>query len=128
MLLTDEREVKLCDFGFASLLGDRKTLCGTYEYMAPEMIQKQAYDEKIDIWALGILLFEMIEGNAPFAGNTPEEVLNEMRKVIMFSERFGTSALTQTRKRSPSSRGSCASRPATGPPSTRSCSSPSASR
>lgn len=57
--------------------------------MAPEMIQKQPYDEKIDIWALGILLFEMVEGNAPFSGNTPEEVLNEMRKVIMFSEKFG---------------------------------------
>lgn len=52
------------------------------------MIQKQAYDSKIDIWALGILLFEMIEGNVPFGGNTPDQVLKEMKKIIMFSDNF----------------------------------------
>ena len=62
--------------------------------MAPEMIQKQQYDYKIDIWALGILLFEMIEGNAPFRGETPEEVLGEMKKCIFFSDKFCTWLLT----------------------------------
>ncbi len=38
--------------------------------MAPEMIQKKPYDYKIDIWALGILLFELIQGKAPFRGET----------------------------------------------------------
>ena len=56
--------------------------------MSPEMIQKQAYDSKIDIWALGILLYEMIEGNVPFRGNTPDQVLKEMKKIIMFSDNF----------------------------------------
>jgi len=54
------------------LLGERKTLCGTYEYMSPEMIQNKHYDYKIDVWALGILFFELIAGHAPFRGNTAE--------------------------------------------------------
>lgn len=71
ILLTKKGDAKLCDFGFAAILGERKTVCGTYEYMAPEMIQNNTYDHKIDVWALGILLFEMIEGVAPFRGESP---------------------------------------------------------
>jgi serine/threonine protein kinase len=54
------------------------------------MIQNRSYDYKIDIWALGILLFEMIAGQAPFRGESPEEVLNQMKTKIFFCERFGT--------------------------------------
>jgi serine/threonine protein kinase len=53
------------------------------------MIQNRSYDYKIDIWALGILLFEMIAGQAPFRGESPEEVLNQMKTKIYFCERFG---------------------------------------
>jgi len=40
--------------------------------MSPEMIQNKHYDYKIDVWALGILFFELIAGHAPFRGNTAE--------------------------------------------------------
>ena len=53
--------------------------------MSPEMGQSKPYDSKIDIWALGILLFEMISGKAPFQGNSPEEVLNQMKTKIFFN-------------------------------------------
>jgi serine/threonine protein kinase len=46
------------------------TMCGTVEYMSPEMILRKPYTHKIDVWSLGILLFEMIEGCAPFEGQT----------------------------------------------------------
>jgi len=89
ILITKDNHAKLCDFGFASILEYRSTLCGTFEYMAPEMIQKKPYDYKIDIWALGILLFELIQGFAPFKGESGEEVISEMKKPFIFSNRFG---------------------------------------
>ena len=48
----------------------RSTFCGTYEYMAPEMLFKGEYDYRVDIWALGVLLYEMLHGRAPFKGKT----------------------------------------------------------
>ena len=62
--------------------------------MAPEMIQEKPYDHKVDIWALGILLFEMIQGISPFRGDTGQDVINEMKKPIIFSNRFGKFFLT----------------------------------
>jgi serine/threonine protein kinase len=52
------------------------------------MILRKPYSHKIDIWGLGILLFEMIEGRAPFEGHTQEEVLDRMKKPIYFSKNF----------------------------------------
>ena len=68
MLLDENFNVKLCDFGWATnqIKNPRTTFCGTYEYMAPEMVLEQSYDYKIDIWALGVLIFELVHGKAPF--------------------------------------------------------------
>ncbi len=52
------------------------------------MIQEKPYDFKVDIWALGILLFELIQGFAPFQGETGHDVLDYMRKPIIFTKRF----------------------------------------
>jgi serine/threonine protein kinase len=64
------------------------------------MIQKKPYDYKIDIWALGILLFELIQGFAPFRGETGEEVITEMKKPLKFSSRFGIINLIKKMKKS----------------------------
>lgn len=68
--------------------------------MAPEMIQEKPYDYKVDIWALGILLFELIQGTAPFRGENGQDVINEMKKPMVFSNRFGNLFLTQRSRRS----------------------------
>jgi serine/threonine protein kinase len=60
--------VKLCDFGWSVKLGRhlRKTFCGTPIYLSPEILIGEEYDESIDIWALGIILYEMLFKSNPF--------------------------------------------------------------
>ncbi|NP_001398616.1 cAMP-dependent protein kinase catalytic subunit PRKX isoform 3 [Mus musculus] len=64
ILLDREGHIKLTDFGFAKKLVDRTwTLCGTPEYLAPEVIQSKGHGRAVDWWALGILIFEMLSGD-----------------------------------------------------------------
>jgi serine/threonine protein kinase len=56
----------------------RQTVCGTYEYMAPEVLNKKNQSTKIDIWALGILLYELVHGFAPFPGKSMASVENKI--------------------------------------------------
>lgn len=57
---------KLCDFGWAAVLEStsdmRYSVCGTFEYMSPEIFYEQSHSTKTDIWCLGILLYEMLHG------------------------------------------------------------------
>ncbi|KAJ2393693.1 cAMP-dependent protein kinase catalytic subunit [Coemansia sp. RSA 2603] len=67
ILLDGRGHVKLTDMGFAKKVMDRTwTLCGTPDYLAPEVIQAKGYGRSVDWWALGILIFEMIAGYPPF--------------------------------------------------------------
>jgi len=68
VLLDREGHVKLTDFGFAKVVEDRTwTLCGTPEYLAPEIIMSKGHGTAVDWWALGILIYEMLAGFPPFA-------------------------------------------------------------
>ena len=66
VLLSMEGDVKIADFGFAIQLTkdilNRKSLVGTPAWMAPELIKKELYDEKVDIWSLGMVAIELVEG------------------------------------------------------------------
>ena len=69
ILLDRNNNIKLCDFGWCTKISEnqkRKTFCGTIEYMSPEIISNENYDKCVDIWALGILLYEMLHGFSPF--------------------------------------------------------------
>lgn len=77
LLLFDSEElpnrpiVKVCDFTWAAQMDkdsaqERTTHCGTYEYMAPEMLKKESHDFGLDVWSLGILLYELAHGRAPY--------------------------------------------------------------
>uniref|UniRef100_A0A8C5RK50 non-specific serine/threonine protein kinase n=1 Tax=Laticauda laticaudata TaxID=8630 RepID=A0A8C5RK50_LATLA len=74
--------IRICDFGFAKQLradnGLLMTPCYTANFVAPEVLKRQGYDEACDIWSLGILLYTMLAGYTPFANgpsDTPEEIL-----------------------------------------------------
>ena len=67
ILIDDNDNAILCDFGIATVLNeDRKTFCGTLNYLAPEMLLGKNYDEKIDVWAIGIVIYECFLGKVPF--------------------------------------------------------------
>ena len=87
MLLDDQGKVRLCDFGWCVDIstGQRVTFCGTYEYMAPELIKEIPYDTSIDVWSLGILLYELLHGYSPFRSQNDDDCddYNEIFKNIL---------------------------------------------
>ena len=68
LLINKNNILKLCDFGWSVYLHNNKrvTFCGTVEYMAPEIVKNEAYDFSIDVWSLGVLLYELIHSHSPF--------------------------------------------------------------
>ncbi|KAJ1439703.1 kinase-like domain-containing protein [Ochromonadaceae sp. CCMP2298] len=72
--------VKLVDFGLAKQLlsGKTWTLCGTPDYLAPEIILNEGHDLAVDYWALGVLIYEMVVGAPPFYAEDPMEVYEKI--------------------------------------------------
>ena len=89
-LLVDQwGNIKLVDFGFAKKLNKNRTytLCGTPEYLAPEIIkgEKKGYGKSVDWWALGVLFYEMLVGYPPFYDKKPIGIYKKiLRGVIEF--------------------------------------------
>eukprot|EP01116_Phalansterium_solitarium_P023616 TRINITY_DN837_c0_g1_i1.p1 TRINITY_DN837_c0_g1~~TRINITY_DN837_c0_g1_i1.p1 ORF type:complete len:652 (-),score=280.83 TRINITY_DN837_c0_g1_i1:241-2196(-) len=79
ILINDLGQIKIADFGFATQLtiqkAKRNTIVGTPYWMAPEVISGAAYDEKADIWSLGIMAMEMAEGEPPYMDCLPLRAL-----------------------------------------------------
>ena len=94
-ILLNGDKIKLCDFGWCceTNLNDRKSFCGTFEYMAPEIIKEIPYGKPVDIWALGILLYELYYGVSPFNSNkqneeqTKEVINNIMQNKLFFNRK-----------------------------------------
>ena len=91
LLIDAEGYLKLVDFGFAKFCPDRTyTVCGTPEYLAPELVLGRAHDKGVDYWAVGVLLFEMVAGYSPFADRAANDQLvickNITRGVVDFPE------------------------------------------
>jgi aurora kinase len=73
ILLGIHGELKISDFGWSVHApgNRRKTQCGTIDYLPPEIVNRDWYTEKVDLWALGVLMFELLTGTAPFEDTLP---------------------------------------------------------
>eukprot|EP01127_Copromyxa_protea_P023944 TRINITY_DN9218_c0_g1_i1.p1 TRINITY_DN9218_c0_g1~~TRINITY_DN9218_c0_g1_i1.p1 ORF type:complete len:330 (-),score=48.39 TRINITY_DN9218_c0_g1_i1:32-1021(-) len=79
VLIGKDGHLKLCDFGFAkSIQGKSWTLCGTSEYLAPEVILGMGHDKAVDFWAFGVFLYELLAGYPPFHGKTHLETYDQI--------------------------------------------------
>ncbi|OMJ69099.1 hypothetical protein SteCoe_33267 [Stentor coeruleus] len=75
LLINKDDIVKICDFGWTARGTEpRSTFCGTLEYMSPEMVNNRPQTYKVDIWALGVLFYEMLHGTTPYRAKNPREM------------------------------------------------------
>ncbi|CAF1202096.1 unnamed protein product [Rotaria sordida] len=77
IILTDRGYIKLIDFGFAKRINkSTSTMCGTPQFMSPEIILQKKYNKCVDYWALGILTYELLTGIVPFDGENNEDLFD----------------------------------------------------
>ncbi|XKL62885.1 hypothetical protein PGB90_002718 [Kerria lacca] len=83
LLLTATGDIMLADFGWSvhAPCSKRKTMCGTVDYLPPEMIENRAYNEKVDYWCVGVLCYELIVGKPPFETNSQNLTFERIKKV-----------------------------------------------
>ena len=79
ILITKGGSLKLVDFGFSKVVEDKTwTLCGTPEYIAPEVLLSKGHGRGVDYWSFGILLFEMLAGYPPFWDKDPFAIYDKI--------------------------------------------------
>lgn len=87
----DNFEIKIADLGFAQEF-DKETgldlVLGTPLYMAPELVLNQKYSEKVDVWSLGVITYQLLSGRTPFDSNKIKKInYNILNKEIVFPDK-----------------------------------------
>lgn len=100
ILINIDGYLKLTDFGFAKVIEHRTyTLCGTPEYIAPEVLLNKGHGKPVDWWTLGILMYEMIVGYPPFVDEDPMGIYQKILSgKIVFPKMFDKNAKSLVKK------------------------------
>jgi cGMP-dependent protein kinase len=96
LLLDAEGYIKIVDFGFAKKVGDNRTwtLCGTPDYLAPEVVSGAGHGKGVDWWCLGILIYEMLASYPPFYDDDPMKTYTKiMAGQLVFPMHFSKNAV-----------------------------------
>ncbi len=109
IIISPEGNVKLVDFGFAKIVPDCTwTVCGTPDYLAPEIIQNRGHGRGVDYYALGVLIYEMLAGFPPFYHENHQKLYdNILNAPLRFPSSFDVNArdlITQLLERNPARR------------------------
>lgn len=96
LLIGHKGELKIADFGWSvhAPSSRRKTLCGTVDYLAPEMVANEHHDEKVDIWSLGVLAYEFVCGRPPFEADSHTETY---RRIVTVDLKFPSHVSVEAR-------------------------------
>ena len=84
VLLSEGLVAKLTDFGWSNYIQEdekRTTVCGTPIYLAPEILEEKGHNEAVDIWCIGVLLFELVTAQVPFQGNDIDTLKENILKL-----------------------------------------------
>ncbi|KAL1934670.1 hypothetical protein VTP01DRAFT_6852 [Rhizomucor pusillus] len=109
-MLDADGHILLTDFGLSKVALDGKanTLCGTAEYMAPEVLMGMHYDKSVDWWTLGILMYEMLTGSTPFRSSNKAKTFQAIKQkklhVPYYLSSDASNLLHQLLRKNPNSR------------------------
>jgi len=95
LLLGKDGDIKIADFGWSvhAPSSRRTTMCGTLDYLAPEMVEGRPHDERVDLWTLGILCYEFLVGKPPFEEDKTESTYKRICSVdLRFPHYLSTGA------------------------------------
>lgn len=99
---SDDSAVKIADFGFAKKVhkpNSLKTQCGTPGYVAPEILEGTPYDERADMWSVGVILYILLGGYPPFIESTQRDLFKKIRKgEYEFHEEYWGTVTTEAKE------------------------------
>eukprot|EP01054_Gregarina_sp_Poly1_P001086 Gregarina_sp_Poly_1__1085@NODE_1265_length_4568_cov_50_983337_g860_i0_p1_GENE_NODE_1265_length_4568_cov_50_983337_g860_i0NODE_1265_length_4568_cov_50_983337_g860_i0_p1_ORF_typecomplete_len871_score100_99Pkinase/PF00069_25/2e66Pkinase_Tyr/PF07714_17/1_2e45Kinaselike/PF14531_6/8_4e16Pkinase_fungal/PF17667_1/9_7e07Kdo/PF06293_14/5_3e05APH/PF01636_23/0_00082RIO1/PF01163_22/0_0013WaaY/PF06176_11/0_0035Choline_kinase/PF01633_20/0_0036Haspin_kinase/PF12330_8/0_19P_proprotein/PF01483_20/9_1e03P_proprote len=93
LLLDEHNNLKIADFGWVARINGRNrsyNFCGTLDYLSPEMIQGTGHDYRVDIWAVGVLLYEILSGKPPFLSTRHFELLDRILFARIHQDKVGS--------------------------------------